>query len=284
MSWSLFNYFKKAPIAEASKQTNIAPKIEEHDQVDEEVLALINDSAENDSLLRRDSLLASLEFKLNTASIRLGDIAELKFEKSIVLFEALPRHDSVYFQLNLGSFYLYDCYALEQNTNQGHFSTIIRPLRKQLDQDEFVFQILYEHNPFPSLNRNYSDNLTIKSCGLDIVYNLVFFEKLKLFLNSASAYYETTSVVAKIAKKSTNNLKPNKIYSSPISKIKFDFEITAPRVVFPQDFQNENSLVVIFDFGRLAFLNRVKNTSNNDTNNQNIIVSYSITFVLNISF
>ena len=277
LSWRLFNYFKRSP---ANDQTKLDPQQEQqkHNQIDEEVLALINDSAENDSLLRRDSLLASLEFKLNTASIKLGEIAEFKFEKSTVLLEALPRHDSLYFQLNLGSFFLYDSHALN-SSDQSHFSTIICPLSKQ--PTEFVFQLVYEHNPFPANNnkqQNDNSSLTIKSCGLDIVYNLDFLQRLKKFFEAASMHYQKT--VFQNQTKSSRVRKKANFYSPIINKIKFDFEIAAPRVVFPQDFNSHNSLVVIFDFGRLAFLNRVKRASTNTTNEQakNKIVILSFFF------
>jgi hypothetical protein len=124
LSWRLTN-FKDYYFGGNAKQP-LQPQQSEisesavHNQVDDEVLALISDSIENDSLLRRDSLLAYLEFKLESASIIISDmnsiqIAEFKFERSKFLLEALPRHDSYLFQINLGSFYLYDCVAIKRN-------------------------------------------------------------------------------------------------------------------------------------------------------------------------
>ena len=87
--------------------SNEKDKNDDYNQIDDEILALISDSIENDSLLRRDSLLACFTFNLESASIKLNsdlqDLVEFQFERSILGFEALPRHDSFNFNLKLGS-------------------------------------------------------------------------------------------------------------------------------------------------------------------------------------
>ena len=275
LSWSLTNlkdyYFGVAKPADA--QTPI--ETSEHNQVDDEVLALISDSIENDSLLRRDSLLAHLEFKLESASIIMSSetgtqLAEFKFARSTLLFEALPRHDSFFCQINLGSFYLCDCQAMvnKDTLRKNYFPVLIHPkssLPNMSDitgHDEFVFQIIYEHNPLQNIGKKQvhhtGANLVIKSCGLDIIYNIELLDKIKEFFRLTAKYMSSANrVLIKRAKRSSFKNDLNASYhNSPINKINFNFEITAPRVIFPQDFFTQNPLVVIFDFGRLALINR----------------------------
>jgi vacuolar protein sorting-associated protein 13D len=289
MSWRLANlkdyYFSKTPspsIAEEVKQDEEEEKDPiQHNKVDDEVLALINASIENESLIKRDTLLASLEFKLDDASILLSnekeEIAEFKFGKSTFLFEAMPRHDSFLFQMNLGSFYLHDCVSLNLNkTNllkKNYFPIVVYPKTSDENQQlisEAFFQLTYEHNPFTILNRKKINgaSLVIKSFGLDIIYNIGFIENFKNFFEKIQFYLkEANSVKIKCLSnlknnKQTNSTNDNKetplnlISASPIKNLILDLEINAPKIIFPQDFYVENSMVVIFDFGRFAFKNR----------------------------
>lgn len=235
------------------------------------MLALISDSIENDSLLRRDSLLAYLTFNLQSASIIIAsqstDIVELKFERSILLLECLPRHDSFLFTLKLGSFYLNDCTAMSDNNKQKKslFPRIIYPKNSSQELTNFhVFELIYEHNPVQSTKTNakHSGNLIVRSCGLDIIYNLEVFENIKRFFQTSGKAYARAhkALIRRTKKRTETEIKLNSSYhNSVIHKINFNFEITAPKVIFPQDFYSKNPLVVIFDFGRLALVNRNNN-------------------------
>ncbi len=237
-------------------------------KIDDEVLALISDSIENDSLLRRDSQLACLTFNLESASIIISsnsaDIVELKFERSTLMLDALPRHDSFLFNLKVGSLYLNDC-AATTNKKKNFFPRIVYPKNTNSSDlvNFYVFELVYEHNPLlPNVKLKHSANLLVKSCGLDIIYNLDVIENIKRFFQRSSKHYAAASriLIRKTKKKTETEVKLNSSYhNSFIHKINFNFEITAPKVIFPQDFSVENPLVVIFDFGRLALVNRTRN-------------------------
>ena len=321
MSWRLTSlrdyYFSKAPELKQPEATTQLEQdqgqgqdqdqdqTQQHNNIDDEVLALISDSIENDSLLRRDTLLASLEFKLDEASIVISsddeiEIAELKFNKSTFIFEAMPRHDSFFFQMSLGSFYLYDCAAIKFNKimsdthRKNYFPIVVYPKINNSESEELslsrefesVFQLAYEHNPISqtSVNRRkfHGANLEVKSCGLDIIYNLSMIESLKLFFEKAhkclkkansvkikrfKLFQEQENIKSKsppppqsASSLSSENSKEtiNLISASPFKNLSLDFEINAPKFIFPQDFHAPNPLAVIFDFGRFAFKNRDK--------------------------
>jgi hypothetical protein len=109
-------------------------KIEESNQksenktnnINDEVMYLINDSIESDSLLRRDSVLAYLDFKVKDLKITIcsnpkEEIVEVKLVDSHFKLEALPRYQSFLFEMNLGSFYILD------NSINSNFPVIIYP-------------------------------------------------------------------------------------------------------------------------------------------------------------
>jgi vacuolar protein sorting-associated protein 13D len=239
--------------------------------VDDEVMGLINDSIENDSLLRRDSVLAYLEFKVDTSIMSLysshtdtkTEIVKFKFEQSNFKLEALPRYDSFLFQMNLGSFYLIDSTV----DSQCFHSILIYPKndlnKRQLESNGVVF-LAYEYNPLvnfqKTLGPKYKSNLTIKSCGLDIILNVNVIENLKSFFMHTNQYFENAnSVLFNKLKTTKSKTIEQPIYAikkiNPILNTNFNFEITSPKLIIPQNFKSKNPYVIILDFGRLILEN-----------------------------
>ncbi len=177
------------------------------------------------------------------------------------MLDAMPRHDSFLFTLKLGSFYLNDCTATT-SSKKNFFPRIVYP--KSTNSPDlvniYVFELAYEHNPLSSnVKSKHSANLIVKSCGLDVIYNLEVVERIKRFFQRSLKHYMAASriLIKKTKKRTETEVKLNSSYhNSIIHKINFNFEITAPKVIFPQDFSVKNPLVVIFDFGRLALVNR----------------------------
>lgn len=296
ISWSMTNlkgyYYGTSEPSKAEENLAITDQTspsDQYNQIDDEVLALISDSIENDSLLRRDSFLACLTFILDSASIVIAsnnvDIAELKFERSTLNFDALPRHDSFLFALKLGSFYLNDCISMNNTTiRKNYFPRIIYPKNSNQEISFHVFELTYEHNPLQNTKSGskHTGNLIVKSGGLDIIYNVDVLENIKKFFqNSLKHYIRAKRILIRRTKKRTETeIKLNSSYhNSIIHKINFNFEITAPKVIFPQDFYTKNPLVVVFDFGRLALMNRNSNSNlslvkstkkSNSTNDNNL--------------
>ena len=243
---SLFNYLNFYGIF--SKNSKSDPKLEE------EVMSLINDTIENDTLLRRDYLLAVLEFKLDKWVIHVDQIAELKLEQTELMVEALPRFDSFLFEMNLSSFYLNDLF----NKNQTFFPNLIYPQNaKGLGQ---VFSLSYEHNPVNSKN----SHLVIKSCGFDCIFNKDFYFELINFSQNCSLLFQNTGKVW--LKKNSEPSKSFSLKTSPMHKMTFNFEIIAPKILIPKDYDNQDSSCLILDFGKLTFKNKdlIVQTNDND--------------------
>lgn len=218
---------------------------------------LINDSLENDTLLRRDSLLAILEFKLNNCSISLAtsqkkQIVRLRFEQSMLTFEALPRYNSFMFELNLNSFYLVDSGSL-----YTQFPNLIYPKllastaddHHHLDEHQSVFKIVYEHKPLVYNTANnliltpikqLKSMLAIKSSGLDIVFNRVTCEKLAGFMKDVNnvhqdvlttRYADRIKFYRKSSLSSNRNNRMNAAKMSILHNMSFNFDITAPKIM-----------------------------------------------------
>ena len=237
-------------------------------------MGLISDSIENDSLLRRDSVLAYLEFKVGTLSMTLysntastsdsntnsstknAEIAKFKFEQSNFKLEALPRYDSFLFQMHLGSFYLIDTVV---DANSFH-SVLIYPKKSSQQSHTEVFSLVYEHNPlvnFQKAGSKYKANLSVKSCGLDIILNMHVVEHLKNFATYLNVYFDEANAVL-FTKSKTKHREPS-VYTAkkinPILSTNFNFDITSPKLIIPQNFKNSNPYVIILDFGRLTLEN-----------------------------
>jgi vacuolar protein sorting-associated protein 13D len=288
-------FFFKLKIGDNEELLSIENKIEPTNKVDDEVMGLINDSIENDSLLRRDSVLAYLEFKVDTSIMCLHsetniEIVKFKFEQSNFKLEALPRYDSFLFQMNLGSFYLIDSTV----DSQSFHSILIYPKnvsnKRQLDSDGVVF-LAYEFNPLINFQKTtglkYKSNLTIKSCGLDIILNVNVIENLKSFFTHANQYFiSSNSVLFSKLKVTKPRAIEQPIYSlkkiNPILNTNFNFEITSPKLIIPQNFKTKNPYVIILDFGRLILENmRLKkeefilSTSNTDPQSPRVFLEVS---------
>jgi hypothetical protein len=265
VSWRLTNfkdyYFGGQPTKEEEQTSQPQVGDEEHNKIDEEVIGLINDSLENDTLFRRDSLLAILEFNLKNCSINLNttmdrDIVKFKFEQSVLVLETLPRYNSFLFELNLNSFYLIDCFDAYTN-----FPNLVYPKMSSQHIDSFsrsnssthetsVFKIVYEHKPlvYNTVNnsiltpiKQLKSILAVKSSGLDIVFNQATYEKLIecgkniASLNEEVAQtrfdYKLKAIKSKTTTTTTGHAPSSSSATnmSAIHNMYFDFEISAPK-------------------------------------------------------
>lgn len=234
-------------------------------RIDDEVIGLINDTIENDTLFKRDSLLAVLEFKLQNASIVFSsttdnELIKIKLENSLLTLEALPRHDSFLVEVNLGSFFLFDQTSHSKGTI---FPTLVAPSSSSND----TFSLVYEHKP---LNKQLKTNssLTVKSCGLDIVYSQEVVAALFDFSRTCGEYWQNACDVrfslneldyvhtGMGSSSSTSMVTLAPPVKSFMHTIDFDLEIYAPKLIIPHNYLSKSPYVFIFDFGRLTFVNR----------------------------
>ena len=130
-------------------------------------------------------------------------------------------------------------------------------------------------------NPKYNSNLSIKSCGLDVILNTSLLEKFKKFSNNATILLnDSKSVLFKLKKNKDNttsniNKKKNKKFlSNFFIKTNFNFDITSPKLIIPQDLSSKNSYVIIFDFGRLILKNNQTKPDQNEVESKAIIQKF----------
>ena len=295
-SWRLSNLWNyNSNSNETKKKEEDEDEEKGNEQIDNEVRELINDSIEDESLLRRDTILINLEFNLKLANIMLifsnKEFLEFKLDNSKFLFEARPRHESYLFELNLDSAYLINKYDLKSK-----FINLIYPKTNQ----QQCFKIKYEHRPLNQIHQNkIKSNLLIKSTSLNIIFDKDYIFRLDCFLNDfnriykeivSSRFIENTNQIAlseilngdddddsnntflQQMNKINDKVQVNKLlnYNKYINNILFDIEFCAPNVLFPRNIYDEKTFIIILDFGKLTFLNKqlpstISSTTTNGT-------------------
>ncbi|XP_054721064.1 intermembrane lipid transfer protein VPS13D-like [Uloborus diversus] len=174
--------------------------------LEEEILDVL-DNADNDSLLKRDTVFAQLNFSLNQGSFILlqsesnsspkhekskaktKSIIELEFSDVSTKIETRPRTGSFLFEIKLGALYLHDKFFEDshfphilapQNRDVSYLYTktsgvTIFPLPSFLNQkseeedvSNHLFEMVYEKKPF-GIHADHKLNITTRA--LDVVYN-----------------------------------------------------------------------------------------------------------------
>lgn len=282
-------YFKQQTETVADEAQNDSNNEQQQpNTIDDEVMALINDTLENDTLFKRDSLFANIELKLPKASILLlvssssaseshrSPLVELKLEDSLLQIDAMPRHESFLVECNLGSFFVYD----RSRITQSVFPALVYPKSSVVTSGSIsttatttsdgppfsVFNLTYEHKPLNRLFRTTS-NLKIKSCGLDVVFNRQIVERILRAGEELTRVVKRCTRDVKFELNNNNNEetaiattmtaagRPNTI-NSTLHDINFVFEITGPKVILPHEYYSTNPYVFVFDFGQLTLINR----------------------------
>lgn len=153
---------------------------------DGELLDVLADTIDDDTLLRRDTVFGQFNFTLSKGTFSLCTmknnentkaIIELQFERVNLSYDSRPRYGSHKFFISLGALYLHD-YLTENST----FPILIQPqmiptvnsrirssaekLTTQLPQ--YLFEMTYEKRP---LHLNADHLLQVNSKSLDVVYN-----------------------------------------------------------------------------------------------------------------
>ncbi|GFQ85231.1 vacuolar protein sorting-associated protein 13D [Trichonephila clavata] len=184
------------------------PDVEElKSHLEEEILDVL-DSAENESLLKRDTVFAQLNFSLSQGTFSLlqseslatsptgrnfpqqgKSIIDLEFSDVSTKLETRPRNGSFLFEIKLGALYLHD-----RIYSDSHFPHIIAPQNRDVsfmytksssitvfplpsflnqkseetDVGNYLFELSYEKKPF-TIHADHRLHITTRA--LDVVYN-----------------------------------------------------------------------------------------------------------------
>lgn len=226
-------------------------------------------------------------------TIQEGGVIQLEFSGVKVGVDSLPRSESSLLSVKLGGLFLRDL------TTQGTiFPVLVSPKpNKVIINQPFgqpystetnssgpessappVFEMIYERNP---LRSTFERRLDVKTSPLNIIYNpqaikkvTDFFYKGKVHTSGFGYQSELELKVAEAARRQYNKLKMQTkaeirqtidqllvgefIENSKRWTMKLD--ISAPQVIFPDDFQSEDPMLVVVDLGRILLTNSQEDT------------------------
>ncbi|XP_029011059.1 intermembrane lipid transfer protein VPS13D isoform X2 [Betta splendens] len=216
-------------------------------------------------------------------------VIQLEFSGVKVIVESLPRTESSLLSLQLGGLFLRDLTTqgtifpvlVSPKTDKVVFTTS-QPSSQTSSSSEIlsspVFEMIYERNP---ARCKFERRLEVKTSPLNIVYNpqpikkvTEFFYKGRVHTSGFGYQSELELRVAEAARRQYNKLKMQTkaeirqtidqllvgefIENSKRWTMKLD--ICAPQVVFPDDFQSGDPMLVVVDLGRILLTNSQDDT------------------------
>ncbi|KAL6436334.1 hypothetical protein ACFW04_004699 [Cataglyphis niger] len=245
---------------------------------DGELLDVLADTMNDDTLLRRDTIFGQFNFALVQGAISLctakngsdgtKTVIELKFERVNLSYESRPRSGSHKFSISLGALYLHD-FLTENST----FPILVQPqimssstssrvrnlsLEKIAKQtSHHLFELVYEKKP---LHVNVDHLLHMYSQSLDIVYNPTVIYWLIDFIykphRSASSNQQLQAMKRRTRRQLIKNweqiLDGDFVYRSSWD---LQFKISAPQILLVESFVDFNAAVIVVDFGKLHLSN-----------------------------
>uniref|UniRef100_A0A8C2JST0 Vacuolar protein sorting 13 homolog D n=1 Tax=Cyprinus carpio TaxID=7962 RepID=A0A8C2JST0_CYPCA len=225
-------------------------------------------------------------------------VIQLEFSGVKIRVESLPRSESSLLTVKLGGLFLRDL------TTQGSiFPVLVSPkpdkvavaISQPFGQTNSsdvessappVFEMIYERNPIRS---KFERRLEVNTSPLNIIYNpqaikkvAEFFYKGRVHTSGFGYQSELELRVAEAARRQYNKLKMQTkaeirqtidqllvgefIENSKHWTMKLD--ICAPQVIFPDDFQSEDPMLVVVDLGRILLTNYEEDHKTNPETSQ----------------
>ncbi|XP_026669305.1 vacuolar protein sorting-associated protein 13D isoform X1 [Ceratina calcarata] len=241
---------------------------------DGELLDVLADTMDDDTLLRRDTVFGQFNFALSKGAFALctlrnggemKSLIELQFERVHLSYDSRPRYGSHKFFISLGALYLHD-YLTENST----FPILVQPqviptmnsrvrsssekLTSQLPQH--LFEMTYEKRP---LHSNADHLLQVNTRSLDIVYNPTVIYWLIDFMCKPHRSFSNQRIQAmkrrtrrQLMKNWEQILDVDLVYRSSWD---LQFNISAPQILLVENFTDPNAAVVVVDFGTLHLTN-----------------------------
>uniref|UniRef100_A0A3B3DNX5 Vacuolar protein sorting 13 homolog D n=1 Tax=Oryzias melastigma TaxID=30732 RepID=A0A3B3DNX5_ORYME len=260
----------------------------------EDLFDPLEDSHTLNTFTRRDHMFARLEFLLEKGTIMLFEqdrrgpvlhesgVIQLEFSVVKVVVESLPRSESSLLSVKLGNLFLRDL------TTQGSiFPVLMSPKtvreiwfnihfqreKSRVESTSPVFEMIYERNPAKS---KFERRLEVRTSPLNIIYNpqaikkvTEFFYKGRVHTSGFGYQSELELRVAEAARRQYNKLKMQtkaEIRQTIDQLLVGEFiengkrwtmklDICAPQVIFPDDFQSGDPVLVVVDLGRILLTN-----------------------------
>lgn len=271
----------------------IIPK--DQSQLEDEILNALSSGTVDNSLLKRDTVFGKFNFTLKKGVLDIctchggveKTMLQLQFQNLLLDIETRPRSGSHFVGLSLGSVLLKDFI-----TENSEFPDLIKPQTKEdasvphtnrrsrgsfligvasnsnnnnsstgsglgLINSEPIFQLNYERKP---LSHNTDYRLLIKTQSLDVVYNI---EPIKWIVDFVMKPYQQINTRKKIeAMKNKTKMELIKNWENMLEgdlterrTWTLEIDISAPQIIFVENFALKNTTVVVIDFGRLQLTN-----------------------------
>ncbi|XP_011264993.1 vacuolar protein sorting-associated protein 13D isoform X1 [Camponotus floridanus] len=245
---------------------------------DGELLDVLADTMNDDTLLRRDTIFGQFNFTLVQGAVSLctarngsdgtKTVIELKFERVNLSYESRPRSGSHKFSISLGALYLHD-FLTENSTFpilvqpqiiSSSTSSRVRNLSSEKvtkQAPHHLFELIYEKRP---LHVNMDHLLHMYSQSLDIVYNPTVIYWLIDFIykphRSTSSNQQFQAMKRRTRRQLIKNweqiLDGDFVYRSSWD---LQFKISAPQILLVESFVDFNAAVIVVDFGKLHLSN-----------------------------
>ncbi|XP_035500343.2 vacuolar protein sorting-associated protein 13D isoform X1 [Scophthalmus maximus] len=225
-------------------------------------------------------------------TLKESGVIQLEFSGVKVILESLPRSESSLLSVKLGGLFLRDLTTQDTifpvlvspktvSRTDKVVVTINQPSGQSSSTSECsaaclsspVFEMIYEHNPARCM---FERRLEVNTSPLNIIYNpqaikkvTEFFYKGKVHTSGFGYQSELEVRVAEAARRQYNKLKMQTkaeirqtidqllvgefIENSKRWTMKLD--ICAPQVIFPDDFQSGDPMLVVVDLGRILLTN-----------------------------
>lgn len=245
---------------------------------DGELLDVLADTIDDDTLLRRDTVFGQFNFTLAKGAFSLcakksdseisKTVIELQFERVNLSYDSRPRYGSHKFSISLGALSLHD-YLTENST----FPILMQPqtvatttsrirsstekLASQLPQH--LFEMTYEKRP---LHLTADHSLQVNSRSLDVVYNPTVIYWLIDFMSKphrSSSNQKLQAMKRRTRRQLIKNweqiLEGDFVYHSSWD---LQFNISAPQILLVENFTDPNAAVVVVDFGKLHLSNNIQ--------------------------
>uniref|UniRef100_A0A8C0WT13 UBA domain-containing protein n=1 Tax=Castor canadensis TaxID=51338 RepID=A0A8C0WT13_CASCN len=242
---------------------------------------------------KRDHVFAKLNLQLQRGTVTLlhkeqgaphveeSAFMQLEFSDVKLLAESLPRRNSSLLLVRLGTMFPLLVFPNPQKevgrvSQSFGLQTTCADRSDQCpaaDPDDPVFEMLYERNPVHS---HFARRLNVSTRPLNIIYNpqaikkvADFFYKGKVHTSGFGYQSELEVRVAEAARRQYNKLKMQtkaEIRQTLDRLLVGDFieeskrwtvrlDISAPQVIFPDDFKFKNPVLVVVDLGRMLLTN-----------------------------
>nr|XP_015839049.1 PREDICTED: vacuolar protein sorting-associated protein 13D isoform X1 [Tribolium castaneum] len=258
------------------------PESSETAQLEGEILQVLSDSAENNTILKRDAVFGHFNFCLKRGCLTLcasqedtnesSPMLELEFKNLSLNILSKPRTASHLVELSLGALYLKDKITLNtmfpvlmgppgferMNFGRSQGPSPRASVASRLEEaNEHLFYLAYEKKP---QNTGCDYRLCIRSKCLDVVYQPNAVRWLTEFLCLPHQRDITHSRIEAMKTRTKKELIKNWeqiLDGRDVARTTWELEldISAPQIIFVEQFTDNNSAMAVIDFGRLQLSN-----------------------------